>query len=223
VSAAESFLYVTAATVTRHAAAIAAAVQGALAIAASQVTSGTFDDARIAESNVTQHEAALELATSQVTSGTFDNARISQSSVTQHQAALSVATSQLTGTIGLAQLANQAEGYVETGEQSTTGVGYGTGYTNLASHTYTPRRSASRVLVVGYVFHVHASGTTTITLRRGTTVIAAENTFSATGGYVSAVVDTSHGGSATTWSISGKNSTPAGSGFYAQVFVVDIA
>lgn len=38
-------------------------------IAASQVTSGTFADPRIAESNVTQHQAALALAASQINSG----------------------------------------------------------------------------------------------------------------------------------------------------------
>jgi len=37
------------------------------------------------------------LATSKITSGTFDDARISQSSVTQHQAALSIASTQVTG------------------------------------------------------------------------------------------------------------------------------
>jgi hypothetical protein len=44
---------------------------------ASDVTSGTFADARIPS-----------LSTSKITSGTFANARISQSSVTQHQAAI---------------------------------------------------------------------------------------------------------------------------------------
>ena len=66
----------------------------AIAIATSQVTSGTFADARIAASNVTQHQAALSVAWSQLTSipstftpaahvhaatdittGTLDNAR----------------------------------------------------------------------------------------------------------------------------------------------------
>lgn len=56
--------------------------------AASDTTSGTFADARIAQSNVTQHQAALSLATSQVTSGTFADARVAQSNVTQHQAAI---------------------------------------------------------------------------------------------------------------------------------------
>ena len=69
--------------------------QGSIAIAASQITSGTFDDARIAESNVTQHQAAINIATSQVTSGTFADARIAQSNVTQHQAALEIEGTQV--------------------------------------------------------------------------------------------------------------------------------
>ena len=85
--------------------------------AASDVTSGTFADARIAISSVTQHEAQLTLAasqiasgtlgldripslpTSKVTSGAFADARISQSSVTQHQSALSIAPSQLSSAV----------------------------------------------------------------------------------------------------------------------------
>lgn len=62
--------------------------------AAADVTSGTFADARIAQSNVTQHQAALSLATSQISSGTFADARIAQSNVTQHQAALVINTDQ---------------------------------------------------------------------------------------------------------------------------------
>jgi hypothetical protein len=42
--------------------------------AASDVTSGTFDDGRIAESNVTQHEAALSIAATQLT-GNLEIAR----------------------------------------------------------------------------------------------------------------------------------------------------
>lgn len=83
--------------------------------AASEIDSGTFANARIAEGNVTQHEAALSIGYSQLTSvpstfapsahnhaasdinsGTFGDARIAQSNVTQHEAALSVAYSQLT-------------------------------------------------------------------------------------------------------------------------------
>lgn len=83
-------------------------------IDAAQVISGTFDDDRVAESNVTQHEAALvidwmqvvnEPATfppsahnhnaSDLNAGTLADGRVAQSNVTQHQAALSLAATQL--------------------------------------------------------------------------------------------------------------------------------
>jgi hypothetical protein len=63
---------------------------------ASVIVSGTFTDARISQSSVTQHQSALTIDASQVTSGTFANARISQSSVTQHEAALTITESQIT-------------------------------------------------------------------------------------------------------------------------------
>lgn len=62
----------------------------------SEIVSGTMADARIAESNVTQHQAALGLAASQITSGTFVNARIAESNITQHEAALTLSTAQVT-------------------------------------------------------------------------------------------------------------------------------
>lgn len=87
-----------------------------ITIAASQVTSGTFADARIAASNVTQHQAALAIAASQVTSGTFADARIAASNVTQHQAALVIAASQITsGTLPVARGG--------TGTTTSTGTG----------------------------------------------------------------------------------------------------
>ena len=43
-------------------------------------------------------DAVKSFGTSQVTSGTFADARIAQSNITQHQAALSIASSQVTGT-----------------------------------------------------------------------------------------------------------------------------
>lgn len=86
------------------------------AIDASQVISGEFDDGRISESSVTQHEGALEIDWLQLTgvpttftpaahnhnasdinAGTLGDGRVAQSNVTQHQAALSIAWSQLTG------------------------------------------------------------------------------------------------------------------------------
>lgn len=48
---------------------ITAASNTAIAISTSQVTSGTFADARIAQSNVTQHQAALSIAESQIPDG----------------------------------------------------------------------------------------------------------------------------------------------------------
>ena len=65
-------------------------------LATSKITSGTFADARIAESNITQHQAAISIATSQITSGTLANARVASSNVTQHQADLTILKSQVT-------------------------------------------------------------------------------------------------------------------------------
>ena len=62
---------------------------------ASKINSGTFADARIAESNVTQHQAALAIGAGQVNSGTFADARVAESNVTQHQAALSLSGDQV--------------------------------------------------------------------------------------------------------------------------------
>lgn len=69
----------------------------------SRITSGTFADARIASTNVTQHQASIVLATSQITSGTFADARIAASNVTQHQAALTILESQITDSTLLAR------------------------------------------------------------------------------------------------------------------------
>ena len=95
------------------------------ALPASKITSGTFADARLSSSSVTQHvdltslsadnltsgtvpSARLslsasdvpDLATSKITSGTFADARLSASSVTQHVDLTSLSASNLTsGTI----------------------------------------------------------------------------------------------------------------------------
>lgn len=50
---------------------ITAAAAVAIAIGAAAVSSGTFADARIAQSNVTQHQAALSIAESQIADGTL--------------------------------------------------------------------------------------------------------------------------------------------------------
>lgn len=72
---------------------------------AGQITSGTLADARIAQSNVTQHQAALSLNASQLTAGTLTDSRIAQSNVTQHQAALSIAETQIPDGALLARVA----------------------------------------------------------------------------------------------------------------------
>jgi len=57
-------------------------------IDASQVTTGTFDNARVAQANVTQHEAALSIDAGLQLTNTLADARVAQSNVTQHQAAI---------------------------------------------------------------------------------------------------------------------------------------
>ena len=94
-------------------------------LATAKITSGTFDNARISQTNVTQHQAQLQLgggqitsgtvasdriavlSTAKITTGTFDNARISQGSVVQHQAALQIdASSQLTNQLADGRVAS---------------------------------------------------------------------------------------------------------------------
>ena len=53
----------------------------------SKITSGTFDDARISQSSVTQHQASLSIATTQLT-GNMPDARITASNITQHQSSI---------------------------------------------------------------------------------------------------------------------------------------
>jgi len=76
------------------------------------ITAGTFDNARIAQGNVTQHEGALSIdwtqlngvpgsftpsahnhSASEITSGSFADARVAASNVTQHQSSLEFANS----------------------------------------------------------------------------------------------------------------------------------
>lgn len=66
------------------------------ALNATQLTSGTVPDARIAASSVTQHQASINIGGAQVNSGTLPNARIQVTGVTQHQGSLAIAASQIT-------------------------------------------------------------------------------------------------------------------------------
>lgn len=104
--------------------------------AASDITSGTFADARIAASNVTQHQAALALGASQITSGTFADARIAASNVTQHQAALSIAYGQLTSVPGFLITDTYAFSDINSSFNLGTG-GFETTFTDVAGCSIT--------------------------------------------------------------------------------------
>jgi hypothetical protein len=72
---------------------------------ASAIVSGTFANARISQTSVTQHQAALTLSASQITSGQFNNSLISQASVVQYQGNLSINENQISDGTILARLA----------------------------------------------------------------------------------------------------------------------
>ena len=118
------------------------------ALPASKITSGTFDDARLSSSSVTQHvdltalsasnltsgtvpSARLslsasdipDLATSKITSGTFADARLSSSSVTQHVDLSNLNASNLTsGSIPNARVPSGAVTQHVSAVTSTTGT-----------------------------------------------------------------------------------------------------
>lgn len=97
----------------------------------------------IPQSSVTDHQAALALAASQITSGTFANARIAQANVTQHQAALTIAESQITDGSILARVASDetisgawtftgSVLVVPAGESGVPGLSFGDANTGIA-------------------------------------------------------------------------------------------
>ena len=59
------------------------------------VTWANIPDANVPASAVTQHAGSISIGAAQITSDTFNNSRISQTNVTQHQAALSITESQI--------------------------------------------------------------------------------------------------------------------------------
>ena len=61
-------------------------------IPTSAISSGTFADARLSSSSVTQHVDLSNLNASNLTSGTVPDARVSSGSVTQHVSAVTQAT-----------------------------------------------------------------------------------------------------------------------------------
>lgn len=137
-----------------------------VAIAASQVTSGTFADARIAQSNVTQHQAAINIAASQVTSGTFTDARVAQSNVTQHQAALTIAETQITNGSVLARVADNE---TISGNWAFNGTVSGQTPTNGA-HLVTKDYADALATGLDFKQSVKAATTTNITLSGSQTI-----------------------------------------------------
>ena len=61
-------------------------------IPTSAISSGTFADARLSSSSVTQHVDLSNLSASNLTSGTVPDARVSSGSVTQHVSAVTTAS-----------------------------------------------------------------------------------------------------------------------------------
>lgn len=141
-------------------------VEQDVAIAASQVTSGTFADARIAQSNVTQHQAAISVAASQVTSGTFADARVAQSNVTQHQAALTIAETQITNGSVLARVADNEN---ISGNWAFNGTVSGQTPTNGA-HLVTKDYADALATGLDFKQSVKAATTTNITLSGSQTI-----------------------------------------------------
>lgn len=137
-----------------------------VAITASQVTSGTFADARIAQSNVTQHQAAINIAASQVTSGTFTDARVAQSNVTQHQAALTIAETQITNGSVLARVADNE---TISGNWAFNGTVSGQTPTNGA-HLVTKDYADALATGLDFKQSVKAATTTNITLSGSQTI-----------------------------------------------------
>lgn len=124
--------------------------------------------------------------------------------------------------IGPTQMAAQGAGTNIVGSQATFSI-TSASYQDAASCNYNaPKTANSRVRVCGFGIYLHTSGTTTITLRRGTTVIAEENTWISTLPFMYEVTDTGHGGSNTTWNLSAKNTASTGQIVYGKVVVTDL-
>ena len=121
-------------------------------IAASQVVSGTFADARIAQSNVTQHEAAIDhdVLVNSVAAEHIDWSvtgaedvhadRIAEASVTQHEAAIDITESQISDL--------QAYAVYSTGT-FTVGLSTGTGSITLSVATLRYVRLGDLVFIFG--------------------------------------------------------------------------
>ena len=165
-------------------------LEGNLSLSTSRTTSGTFADARIAESNVTQHQAALSIAATQLT-GSIADARVAQTNVTQHEAALTVSDVTITSVTTGELLQYNGSAYVN---QTFTELGFyevtsndqtGTAYTlvlsdagktvymnNASANTLTIPTNASVAFPSDTVINIvmEGAGATTVTGDTGVTV-----------------------------------------------------
>lgn len=193
-------------------------VAAAAAIAFSKMAALTTDRALVSNSSGVVSTSALTAAQlAAAACAVTDTGRIDLT-----LSANSLSADLVAGGVRTVDLAAQAAGTVNIGSPVSSFTISSSSYQDAASITYTPKSSASRVLLLGWGVYVHTSGTTTITLRRGTTVIDSEFTYISTLPVLLMAVDSSHGGSSTTWNYSVKNTTPAGTMVYLEVAVVDL-
>lgn len=82
--------------------------------------------------------------------------------------------------------------------------------------------ASSRVLVMAAAYHDHVSGTTTYALRRGTTVISDEPAYIFDNTVVLFAAEDSPGAGTSTYHLSVKNTTPAGTHSYARICYVEV-
>lgn len=137
--------------------------------AASNITSGTFDDARIAESSVTQHEAALSIGVSQITGlDLWTYVRLASD--------FSISTTANNNVTGLAFTPAASKNYhiegfflLETSVTSTgarPGIAWPTGYANGAAMMTAPNSAtafATQFNVAGTTANAASTGLPIIT------------------------------------------------------------
>jgi len=141
-------------------------------VAASKLT-GTLDDATVAETNVTQHEAALSIAFTQVT-GSADDSQIAETNVTQHQAALSLTKSQISD-FSDADYTSAGQGVALTIEQGSIRQSLGTasGDTSMGTFTGSTLGDTETVKSALQVLETTIEGLTTADLTDGGDVVQA--------------------------------------------------
>ena len=91
-------------------------------LSASKLT-GSIADARVVESNVTQHEASLSITESQISDLQTYLTAVAEGDVTAHEAALTILSSQISGTLTASQVPS-VEGLNATYTADTEPTGY---------------------------------------------------------------------------------------------------